>query len=177
MAGSRLNRLYEFICGGPLTPALSPFEGEREKARRPLLAPPFLTPPIIAPNSYVVFATGLILAAALAIVLFGFDPGQNGFYPRCFFHEATGLQCPGCGALRAGHQLLHGHVLAALHLNALLVLALPVLAGTVLRKFLRRRRSEAHGFVVRTTWVWLVLALSLTFTILRNFPAFAFLSP
>ena len=117
------------------------------------------------------------MSAALAAVLFWFDPSQHGFYPRCFFHEATGLQCPGCGALRAGHQLLHGHVLVALRLNALLVASLPVLTVVVAVRFLRRRRGELSGIVLPTVWVWIGLAVALGFTVLRNFPAFAFLSP
>ena len=137
--------------------------------------PPRLGAP--AKENHFLFATILILAATLAVLLFWFDPGQHGFYPRCLFHQATGLQCPGCGALRAGHQLLHGHLPAALHLNALLVLALPVFAGAAWRQFWRWRRGEALGLVVRTGWVWVALGLSLAFTVLRNFPGFAFLSP
>ena len=137
--------------------------------------PPRLHAP--AKGNYFLPAAGIILVVVLAVVLFLFDPGQHGFYPRCFFHEATGLQCPGCGALRAGHQLLHRHVRAALHLNALLVISLPVLAGVALWKILRWRRGGTSGIALRPAWIWMVLGVSLGFTVLRNFPAFAFLSP
>ena len=38
------------------------------------------------------------------------------------FHAMTGLWCPGCGGLRAVHDLTHGHLVTALHENALVVL-------------------------------------------------------
>src|SRR5690348_15182815 len=63
-----------------------------------------------------------------AIFLFWFDPSQSALYPLCYFHRLTGLWCPGCGSLRALHQLLHGNLSAALHYNALLVLSLPLIA-------------------------------------------------
>jgi len=57
------------------------------------------------------------VAAALGsgAVLFLFDLAKHGFYPICLFHSLTGLNCPGCGATRAAYQLLHGHLLRALH--------------------------------------------------------------
>src|SRR6266446_10007644 len=73
-----------------------------------------------------------------AVILFLFNPAQSGFYPVCLFHQSTGLLCPGCGSLRALHQLLHGHLVAAVHLNALLVLSLPPVCWVAGRSFLRR---------------------------------------
>src|SRR2546421_11472933 len=55
------------------------------------------------------------LALVGAAVLFWFEPTQHAFYPICAFHRTTGLLCPGCGSLRALHQLLHGQVAAAFH--------------------------------------------------------------
>ena len=48
--------------------------------------------------------------------------------PLCPFKAWTGLDCPGCGITRAAHQLLSGHLMAALDLNVLIVVVLPVLA-------------------------------------------------
>ncbi len=71
----------------------------------------------------------MALAAMAAAVLFQFDPSRSAFYPGCMFHRMTGLLCPGCGSLRACHQLLHGHWAAAFHDNPLLILTL--IAGAV----------------------------------------------
>ncbi len=88
-------------------------------------------PKIGAPQPLAFFAVVVLVAAALGsgAVLFFFDPAKHGFYPICLFHTLTGLNCPGCGATRAAYQLLHGHLLRALHDNALFVLMLAALAA------------------------------------------------
>ncbi len=109
-----------------------------------------------------------IVGLAGVIVLFCFDPALSGFYPVCLFHRITGLQCPGCGGLRALHQLLHGHVAAAFHFNPLVVLALPFAGAIVLRQVLRYWRHEPFKFEVRLAWLWVCLGLLLAFGIGRN---------
>src|SRR5271156_7018418 len=59
--------------------------------------------------------------------LYAVDPNRHAVYPQCLLYNATGIYCAGCGATRAVHALLHGRVLEALHDNALLVAALPLL--------------------------------------------------
>jgi hypothetical protein len=82
-------------------------------------------------------------AAATAAALFFFDPATTSFYPPCLFKTVLGMQCPGCGSLRAAHQLLHGNVEAAWALNKPVVLALPLaLAAASLSFFLRRSSSS-----------------------------------
>jgi hypothetical protein len=68
------------------------------------------------------------VALAGALVVFFADPATTSFYPQCPFFLLTGWYCPGCGTLRALHQLSHGHLLTALDLNALAMLALPLCA-------------------------------------------------
>jgi len=69
-------------------------------------------------------AAGGIAGAGL---LYRFSPEEYSFYPRCPFYVLIHLYCPGCGATRAVAELLHGHVAAALHFNAVVTLLLPVL--------------------------------------------------
>jgi hypothetical protein len=116
----------------------------------------------------VVLAAVLLLVAG--VVLFRFDPARYRFYPVCIFHQTTGLLCPGCGSLRAAHQLLHGHLLAALHDNALLVLSLPPLVWLGARLARRQIKGELAAFTVRPAWLWFALVLFLAFGILRNLP-------
>jgi hypothetical protein len=40
-------------------------------------------------------------------------------WPRCAFHEITGLPCVTCGMTRCGIQFFHGHFLTALKWNPL----------------------------------------------------------
>ncbi len=116
-------------------------------------------------------------AIGAAAVLFFFDPSRHGFYPVCLFHALTGLYCPGCGGTRAAYQLLHGHVLLALHDNALFVLALVALAVWGARFAVRKLRNQQTIFQLRPKTLWMFLVVTLVFTVLRNLPAFSWLSP
>src|SRR5580693_9291812 len=50
----------------------------------------------------------LAAVAVGAVLLELFDPATSGIFPPCPFRYLTGWYCPGCGSLRAIHQLLHG---------------------------------------------------------------------
>ena len=101
----------------------------------------------------------------------------HNFYPVCQFHRLTGLNCPGCGMTRALYALLHGNFSTALRDNALLVggLAAVTLRGAWLGA--KKMRGQAAGEFIRTQYLWPLLVIALVFTVLRNLPAFAFLSP
>ena len=123
----------------------------------------------------------LAALAALLIggyILYRFDPGQSGFYPKCVFHEITGLYCPGCGAARAFHALIHGDFLAALDLNPLLVIALPVIIVMIILEIVGYFRDRRYGLFP----MWQALALVVVivvYTVLRNLPIepFTYLAP
>src|SRR6059036_265584 len=115
-----------------------------------------------------VVAAGTILLAVLAAgVLFCFDPSHYPFYPLCFFHKATGLLCPGCGSLRALHQLLHGNLAVAFRFNALLVLSLPLAAWLSVRMALAVLTNKPARLSLRSGWLWCGLAVMVAFGILR----------
>ena len=113
-------------------------------------------------------AGGIIACAAGVLIFFAFDPTRVPIFPPCVFHELTGLDCPGCGAQRALHQLLHGNILAALRLNAMFVISLPLAAWFGTRWLLRTSRGETASITAR--WLWLYLAAWLVFGVLRNLP-------
>lgn len=117
----------------------------------------------------------LVLAALVgAALLYRFDPAQYGFYPRCQFHAMTGLQCPGCGGLRAVHALLHGHVAEAWRLNALFVAALPALLAVVGWRWLCRRCDSSARWKLPLAWVWIFVAVVIGFGVVRNLPGASF---
>src|SRR6516164_3101803 len=115
-------------------------------------------------------AAVIALVAAASVVLFLFDPGHYRFYPRCLLYQTTGLLCPGCGSLRALHQLLNGQVLAAIHYNALLVLATPIAAWLTVRSLIRSRRGQPQSLEFHPAWMWVALAAVFLFGVLRNLP-------
>ena len=125
-------------------------------------------------------ALGAALLGVLAgVVLFFFDPAQHSFYPSCMWHSLTGLACPGCGCLRALHQLLHGHPAAAFHLNPLLILFLPLVLWLFARQiFGRGVEKSAVATLSRPPWPWILLGVVALFGVLRNLPfsPFAYLS-
>lgn len=110
---------------------------------------------------------GALLAVAILTLA---DPYSSGsLLPACPFHALTGLFCPGCGATRALHALIHGDPALALRMNLLATLALPLLPLMVWRGL--------RGPLPGTTWLtdarpW--LALVLAFTLLRNLPLMPF---
>ena len=114
-----------------------------------------------------VYVSCLVCALAVGAVLFLLDPAHVHVYPFCLFHRMTGLDCPGCGSLRAIHQLLHGHLAAAIRLNALLILSLPVFAWLGVRCV----QSQTLGKPMpkfRPLWVWLYVAAWIVFGVVRN---------
>jgi hypothetical protein len=119
---------------------------------------------------------GAVAISALAVtagvaVLFFFDPSTAGFYPVCTLHALTGLQCPGCGGLRAVHQLSHGHLAAAWRLNPLLVALLPVAFWLGLRETVRAVTGRQWpGLVTRPLFGWLLVGAVVLFGVLRNVP-------
>ena len=96
------------------------------------------------------------------------------------FHDLTGLNCPGCGTTRALHQLLRGHLIAALHMNSLVILALPFVAYHLLSELLKRVRGKALPRIFTSpVWGWVLVGIVVAFGILRNIPIYPFtlLSP
>ncbi|MGA2028652.1 MAG: DUF2752 domain-containing protein [Verrucomicrobiota bacterium] len=136
-------------------------------------------PKISAPPSLGFFAAITLAFAGIVTgaVLFCFDPAKNNFYPTCTFHALTGLNCPGCGMTRAAYQLLHGHILRALQDNALFVLTLPALGARSVWFVTRKISKQPVIFFVPPKALWAFLVVALVFAVLRNLPAFSFLSP
>ena len=117
-----------------------------------------------------ILAMYLLLGAIAGLVLFCFDPRQYHFYPICFLHKTTGLLCPGCGALRAGHQLLHGHLAAAFRFNPMLLVCLPLVLWLAVRCGCQMLLKQPLSIGLRPVWLWLMLAAVLVVSVLRNLP-------
>jgi hypothetical protein len=134
--------------------------------------------PLSSKSFKVILLTTVILLAS--IILYFFNPDQPGIYPPSPFRALTGFYCPGCGSLRALHQLLHGNFLKALDFNPLMVIAAPYLiysyicysAPVILG-------SKVPKIFIQPNWIWLTLKIILAYWVLRNLPfaPFSWLAP
>ena len=134
-------------------------------------------PKIVRANARFTALILVAMLAGLAVIVFLFNPATHAFYPVCQFHRLTGLNCPGCGMTRALHALMHGEFLQALRDNALLVFAV---AAVVLRggwHGWNQFAGRPNGEFFPVTFLWPLLVVAVIFTVLRNLPAFSFLSP
>jgi len=118
-------------------------------------------------------AAAAALACAAGAALFFLDPAHGGIFPPCPFRALTGYLCPGCGTLRALHQLLHGHFAAAFRLNPLSISTLPFVGYASARSLLEAvtGRPLPRDFI-RSFVIWALLAAILAFWVLRNTPLF-----
>lgn len=115
---------------------------------------------------WALFGFGTICVA----ILYQFNPAQFGFYPTCGLYRTTGLLCPGCGSLRAMHQLLHGHLFEALRFNALLICSLPLVSATGVLWLIRKSQRRPFALPLKPVWLWTGGAIVIVFSIARNLP-------
>jgi Protein of unknown function (DUF2752) len=113
------------------------------------------------------------LAAGGLSVIYLVDPRSSDLYPPCPFLALTGFYCPGCGTLRALHQLTLGHPVAALDLNPLMVLLLPFVAYFLAsHAMLAVTGRPLRKFFVRPELIWTLLGVVLVYWFLRNIPVY-----
>jgi heme/copper-type cytochrome/quinol oxidase subunit 4 len=125
----------------------------------------------------------LIVFAAFfsLIILFLFNPAKSKIYPPCPFKFLTGYYCPGCGTLRALHQLFHGHLIAAIKLNSLMIFSIPLLLYLLLYKLnikINGRQLFPNATFPFSFYV-ILLTIIILYWILRNVPIhpFDYLAP
>jgi hypothetical protein len=90
------------------------------------------------------------------------------------------LYCPGCGTLRALHQLLHGHLLEAFGLNPLMMLSLPFLTYSYISYGVEAIKGKPlFRIFIPAKWIWFLLEMIVAYWIVRNIPIapFSWLAP
>jgi hypothetical protein len=114
----------------------------------------------------------LVAGVGALAVLYLFSPEQHSFYPKCIFFTLTGMTCPGCGALRATHHLLHGELAAAFHFNPLIVISFPFLlcAFVAFALQIAGGREFSPERFLKPGWIWIGFAAGIVFAIGRNLP-------
>src|SRR6478736_1366514 len=111
------------------------------------------------------------LAAVAAVGLVAVvDPNQPGHYPTCPFLFLTGMYCPGCGSLRALHDLTQLALAGAWGMNPLLVLAVPVVVAAWVGWTVRTARGRPRTLVVPARAINGLAVLVLLYWVARNIP-------
>ncbi len=119
-----------------------------------------------APKKIIAAGSAVLLAGSLAYIGFADPHKPDSVYPQCPFKFLTGWNCPACGGLRMTHDLLHGHLSAAIYDNAFALVVIPLVAGWIL---VRRFRGRSWSPVATT--ITLVIAAT-AWTVVRNLPGF-----
>jgi hypothetical protein len=115
---------------------------------------------------FAVLGGGVLLAGALGYVGLVDPHKPDSIFPICPFRVLTGLNCPGCGALRMIHDVLHGHLVAAINDNIVLLIGIPLLAGWMV---LRGRGGKMPLTLPTAAAVMITLV---AWTVVRNLPGF-----
>lgn len=122
---------------------------------------------------FTIATAGIALALGLQMV---FDPFRTDI-PLCLLHHLTGLHCPGCGASRAVHALLDGDLWLALRNNAVIVIAMPLVAAGFIIWTGQRVRGRPTDLWPPQRVVMTLLVLVMAYTAARNLPALWFIAP
>ena len=114
---------------------------------------------------------GVVTCLAGVTVLRIFDPATSGVFPPCPVHYLTGWYCPGCGSLRAVHQLLHGNLSAAWAMNPLTVVLLPFLTyGLIAWVVAETSGKQLPQPFLSAAWIRALGVAIILFGIARNIP-------
>lgn len=113
----------------------------------------------------------LTLIAGAVTVYFLFEPKEDSWYPKCPVYATTGLRCPGCGAQRSVHAVLHGDISKAFSFNPLFIPGMLWVALLYGLKLSRNTYPQAVVWHERLTgtishYIWIGILLS--YWILRN---------
>lgn len=115
-----------------------------------------------------------VVSALAAMLLFFRSQPRDGILPECIFYTLTGWQCPGCGGVRALHDLAHGQFLPAVQDNLLVVIALLTVVGWLLAFPAPARVGhyvERYPGTVQQLSVLTILVV-VGYGVIRNFPGF-----
>ncbi|MBP5687537.1 MAG: DUF2752 domain-containing protein [Muribaculaceae bacterium] len=110
----------------------------------------------------------VIVLVVVAFFYFSINPATSKYVPRCVFLTFTGFKCPGCGAQRAIHSLLHGNIVDALHYNAFFLAAVPVIALYLLNDYTKLIPSKVGEVITHHYVIAAIGVIAVLWWVLRN---------
>ncbi|MBF6349831.1 DUF2752 domain-containing protein [Nocardia flavorosea] len=129
--------------------------------------------------SAVALPAAVASAGAGAVLLLHFrDPHVPGSYGLCPSYALFGVYCPGCGGMRAVHNLTEGNIIDSLHSNLLALPVLVLFALWVGDWAVRAWRGEGPRLPgIGTGTMWVLLGSLAAYAVLRNTPWGTWLTP
>jgi len=119
--------------------------------------------------------SGLAVRLTLAVlVVIAVGPHILDALPDCGFKRLTGFHCPGCGSTRAFSNLVQGEFSAALGMNPLVILGLPVSVFAWLAHSRRKQGEDRMARSIPRGWVYGLAVVVTLFWVLRNVPSYPF---
>jgi hypothetical protein len=115
---------------------------------------------------YTALGTGALFAGALTYVGVADPHNRDALFPPCPFKMLTGWNCPACGGLRMTHDVIHGHLAAAVVDNIYLLIGIPALIAWIFY-----RRSAGRPVATKSLLVVVVIS-AIAWTVARNMPGF-----
>lgn len=136
-------------------------------------------PPAVVVKPWMIIAALAVLFFA-GIVLYLVNPAKHSVLPPCVFNKLTGMYCPGCGATRAVHSLLHGEFRQAMAFNGVILFFLAAFGVWFAWNGLRiamKKQDQWPNLGRRATRI--IFAGLIIYFILRNIPVepFTWLAP
>ena len=121
-------------------------------------------------------AVGILFLFSCAVFMYLNDPLTTKVYPPCVLKTVTGLNCAGCGTVRASYSLLHLEISEAFLKNPLFVLLIPValyiMIGFTVNTWVGKRViPQAFN---KVGWVKALAVFLLVYSVLRNVPVWPF---
>jgi hypothetical protein len=115
----------------------------------------------------------------MAFLLLTLTRWMGGQGAECGIKKWTGCYCPGCGGTRCATALIHGKLLHAFSLNALLTSGVILFSAGCLYLIIRISilNQPPPTLRISSRWIWVILTIITLFTILRNTTTFGFLAP
>lgn len=116
--------------------------------------------------------------AAAVLLLHVRDPHIEGSYGLCPVYALFGVYCPGCGGMRAVHNLTEGHIVDSLHSNLLALPVLTLYALWVGDWAIRGWRGDGPRLPgISSLTMWVLLGSIAVYTVVRNTPWGTWLTP
>ncbi|MFA9377729.1 MAG: DUF2752 domain-containing protein [Lachnotalea sp.] len=88
----------------------------------------------------------------------------------CLFHKLSGLYCPGCGGTRAVLSLIHGHPIASIQYNPIVMYGLLIYAWYMISNTIEllSKKKLKIGMKYSDSYFWVGLGIIIVFFLIRN---------